>query len=294
SSNNKQIAYSDSFCSFETDFLPKGVDGHNCEKSDKVNIVNFISDLYESYLKTIYKSQNNTLILANEALWQVAISTVLVQPFFYARVNYQLGQTLSFKPSVIFRGILYNLIPRVPSTFVVWGTQSSFDSISPLSKAVMTALFASPFIHLAELLANCRSNSQESLGDVIRCRPFAGLSSIVFRELIFCMLFWAARDPLNQSISSTELFNDLSPFLQSQLSLFMITNLIGVGTISADHFSTLAKKGQSLTLDFIKSELPNSFKGLPFRVVQVHVFLSIFNSIINQQKEYREKYLKPS
>ena len=70
-------------------------------------------------------SQNNTLILANEALWQVAISTVLVQPFFYARVNYQLGhQTLSFKPSVIFRGVLYNLIPRVPSTFVVWGTQS--------------------------------------------------------------------------------------------------------------------------------------------------------------------------
>ena len=32
-SNNKQIAYSDSFCSFETDFLPKGIEGHNCEKS---------------------------------------------------------------------------------------------------------------------------------------------------------------------------------------------------------------------------------------------------------------------
>ena len=30
-SKNRQIAYSDSFCSFETDFLPKGIDGHNCE-----------------------------------------------------------------------------------------------------------------------------------------------------------------------------------------------------------------------------------------------------------------------
>ena len=74
----------------------------------------------------------------------------------------------------------------------------------------------------------------------------------------------------------------------------MITNLIGIGTISADHFSTLAKKGQSLTFEFIKSELPKSFKGLPFRVLQVHVFLSVFNAIINQQKSYREKYLKPA
>ena len=158
----------------------------------------------------------------------------------------------------------------------------------------MTALFASPFIHLAELLANSRSNSQESLGNIIRSRPFAGLSSIVFRELIFCMLFWATRDPLNKSMSSSEFLKDLSPFMQSQLSLFMITSLIGVGTISADHFSTLAKKGQSLTLDFIKSELPKSFKGLPFGVVQVHVFLSVLHAIINQQKEYRETYFKPS
>ena len=126
-SNNKPIPFSDSFCSFETDFLPKSIDGHDCEKPDAVNPFNFIANLYESYLKAIYQSQNNTLILANEALWQVAISTVLVQPFFYARVNYQLGKTLSFKPSVIFRGVIYNLIPRLPSTFVVWGTQSSFD-----------------------------------------------------------------------------------------------------------------------------------------------------------------------
>ena len=108
------------------------------------------------------------------------------------------------------------------------------------------------------------------------------------------MLFLAARDPLNKSMSSSEFLKDLSPFMQSQLSLFMITSLIGVGTISADHFSTLAKKGQSLTLDFIKSELPKSFKGLPFRVVQVHVFLSVLHAIINQQKEYRETYFKPS
>ena len=142
---------------------------------------------------------------------------------------------------------------------------------------MLTVLFASPYIHFAELLANCRSNSHQSLGYVVRCRSFAGLSLIVFCELIFCMLFWAVRDPLNQSMSYSELFNDLSLFLQSQLSLFMITNLIGVGTISADHFSTLSKKGQSLTLDFIKSELPKSFAGLPFRIVQVHGFLSIFN-----------------
>ena len=45
-------------------------------------------------------------------------------------------------------------------------------------------------------------------------------------------------------MSSSELLKDLSPFVQSQLSLFMITNLIGVGTISADHLVRLQKRAK--------------------------------------------------
>ena len=59
-SNNKQIAYSDFFCSFEPDFLPKGIEDHDGEKPDTLNSFNSITNLHEPYLKTIYKSQNNT------------------------------------------------------------------------------------------------------------------------------------------------------------------------------------------------------------------------------------------
>ena len=145
-------------------------------------------------------------------------------------------------------------------------------------------------IHFAELLTTASSSKTESLHDILSKRPFAGFGSLVMREIVFCLFFWAGRDPLNSMVSSSNYFDGWSDFTKSQCSLGLISSFIGFGTIAFDHLNTVAKQGHVLSSDFVRHEMPKTYKGLPLRIFQVHVFLTSLNSIIKKQTELREKY----
>jgi hypothetical protein len=268
------------------------INGDTLEYSKKNFFPQFsqqITDIKDAYLNFVYKS-NKGFILLNETFWQVLTLSLITQPIYSVKMQLQQGQSVNLHPSTIFRGVVYNTLPRYPSNLVIWGTQSSLDDMNPLLKAVLTACAASPFIHFAELLTNACSSKTESLKEVLTSRPFAGFGSLAMREIVFCLFFWAGRVPLNSMVSSSNYFDDWSDFQKSQCSLALISSFIGFGTIAFDHLSTVAKQGHVLSSEFVRHEVPKTYKGLPLRIFQVHIFLTTLNAIIKKQTELREKY----